>query len=220
VPAFIGLGCFPVPCLIHLFTSPLSLTTIPVDILELIVHYVSAREPMGPPRGLIALSSTCRTLYYSLSIHNNTPVYGDCFRLNFDITAPLRRFRTASDVDASRTGSSGLAAELRARFAALHYMRAVVNAQNIFKFSGQDTLLHLWTIYFMCIESDSKNHRYLFRYGHMQAYAKLCLDQYLFQSLDTISLLPDTMDRTLMMWISWFSTSWGTFAVTHWNTSN
>lgn len=191
-----------------------SLTTIPVDILELIVRHVSAIEPLGPPRGLLALLSTCRTLYCCLSIHDNTAVYGHCFRLNFDISAPLRRFDTEYDVDASRIGSPGLAAEFCARFAALHYMRTVVDAQDLFIFSEQQTLLHLWAIYFMCIESDSKNHKRLFRYGHMRAYAQLCLDQYLFQSLDASSLLPDTVDRTLMMWILWFSTSWGMSAET------
>jgi hypothetical protein len=212
-------GMFPASSLMHLVNRPLSLTTIPVDILDLIVHHVSSIEPMGPPRGLLALVSTCRTLYCSLSIHDNTSVYGHCFRLNFDISAPLRRFDTESDVDASRTGSPGLAAEFCARFAALHYMRAVVNAQNVFIFSEQETLLHLWAIYFMCIESDSKNHKYLFRYGHMRAYAELCLDQYLFQSLDAPSLLPDTVDRSLMMWILWFSTSWGMFAMTYYGKS-
>lgn len=189
----------------------LSLTTIPVDILELIVGHVSAKEPTGPPRGLLALSSTCRDLHYSLSINNNATVYGDCFRLKFDMTAPLRRFAPESNTGISRTGSSGLASELRARFAALHYMRAVVNSQDLFAFSEQETLLHLWTVYFMCIESDSKNHKYLCRFGKMRAYAKLCVDQYLFQSLDSPHLLPETVDRSLMMWIFWFSTSWGEY---------
>ncbi|KAF8312135.1 hypothetical protein DL93DRAFT_2082554 [Clavulina sp. PMI_390] len=35
------------------------------------------------------------------------------------------------------------------------------------------------------------------------------MDQYLFQSLDATTLLPETVDRALMMWICWFSTSWG-----------
>lgn len=204
---------------LYLVNRPLSLTTIPVDILELIVHHVSAVEPMGPPRGLLALLSTCRTLYYSLSIRHNSAVYGHCFRLNFDISALLRRFDTNSDVDASRTSSSGLAAEICARFAALHYMRAVVEAQNLFIFSEQQTLHHLWTIYFMCIESDSKNHKYLFRYGQMREYARLCLDQYLLPSLDTAGLLPDTVDRCLMMWIHWFGTSWGVFVFSRHGTS-
>lgn len=166
---------------------------------------------MGPPRSLLALSSTCRDLYYTLSINNNSSVFGDCFRLNFDVAAPLRRFSSEPNTESSRVCSPGLTAELRARFAALHYMRAVVEAQNVFAFSEQETLLHLWTIYFMCIESDSKNSKYLFRYGRMRPYARLCMDQYLFQSLDAPNLLPETIDRSLMMWISWFGTSWGEF---------
>lgn len=169
---------------------------------------------MGPPRSLLALSSTCRDMHHSLSVKNNPSVYGDCFRINFDIAAPTRRFASETSSGVSRTGSSGLTVELCSRFSALHYMRAVVKNQNVFAFSQQETLLHLWTIYFMCIESDSKNWRYLLRYGRMRAYAKLCMDQYLFQSLDAPALLPDTVDRALMMWISWFSTSWGETAMT------
>lgn len=152
-------------------------------------------------------------MHHSLSVKNNASVYGDCFRINFDIAAPLRRFAPEAGSVISRTGSSGLAVELCARFSALHYMRAVVKTQNVFAFTQKETLLHLWTIYFMCIESDSKNWRYLLRYGRMRAYAKLCMDQYLFQSLDAAALLPDTVDRALMMWISWFSTSWGEITI-------
>lgn len=106
-----------------------------------------------------------------------------------------------------RTGSAGLAAELKARFKALHYMRAVVDENKLFSFSSEATIASLWTIYFMCIESDGKNARYLFEYADLRAYAKLCVDQYLFQSLDDINLLDDTVDRALMMWIAWFATS-------------
>lgn len=191
-------------------TRPLNLANMPVDIHELIVYYVTAAEPMGPPHGLLALASTCWNLYYSLSIKHNALVYADTFRLKFDTAAPLRRFASESAAVEARTSTSGLASELRARFAALHYMRTVVDTQNVFCFSERETLLHLWTIYFMCIESDSKNQKYLVTYGQMRTYARLCMDQYLFQSLDAPDLLPETTERSLMMWISWFSTTWGT----------
>lgn len=198
------------PNLTHWLDRPLNLANLPVDILEFIAYFVTQSEFLEPPRGVTALSSASRRLRYSLSIDHNPSAYADAFRLKFDTAAPLRRFDQDSKASPPRTGTSGLASELRARFAALRYMRNVVELQNVFAFSKQETVSYLWTIYFMCIESDSKNHKYLLQYGHMGAYARICVDQYLFQSLDAAELLPDTTGRALMMWISWFSTSWGT----------
>lgn len=188
--------------------SPTMITALPVDILELIVEYLAEEEPFGPPRGLLRLSSTCRALYRALGFKCNSTPYAETFRREFDILAPLRRFENEVFPNGSRrVGSAGLASELKARFKALHYMRSVITSSNLFCFSSEETLTSLWTIYFMCIESDEKNSKYLFKYADLKAYASICMDQYLFQSLDDVELLEDTVDRSLMMWIAWFATS-------------
>jgi hypothetical protein len=186
------------------------LAALPLDILEHIAQYVASRDSLGPPVDLVNLGSVCRDLYYTLSFQHNPTVFANLFRQTFDTAAPNRRFYSEILSDGvRRTGSAGLASELKARFTALRYMRAVVDMQNVLSFHCEETNQHLWTAYFMCIESDGKNRLWMTEYGKLPEFARLCVDQYLFQSFEDGDLFDESIDRTLMMWVAWFSTSWG-----------
>lgn len=192
---------------------PINLATIPTDVVELIAYHAVVADTLGPPQILISLLSTCRSLHYSLSANNNHSLYADIFRYKFDTAAPLRRF---SRTQPWRISSAALTAELRGRFTTLRHMRQTVLAGGFTANWGgvssttDDLLRHLWTIYFMCIESDGRNADQLLNYGHLRAYIRICIERSLFPTLHLDAYLPETLDRALILWILWLSTSWST----------
>ncbi|KAF9510423.1 hypothetical protein BS47DRAFT_67075 [Hydnum rufescens UP504] len=185
--------------------SHLNLSTIPTDVIELIAYHAVMNDFLGPPRALVALISTCRSLYYSLSLENNPSLHAAIFRFKFDSAAAHRRFGRS---EPWRISATGLSAELRARFDALRYMRGVALSGNRSKHPDEEIVRHLWTLYFMCIESDEKNVDQLLFYGKLRPYIQICLTQYLLPVYRAGGGLPETVDRSLILWMSWFSTTW------------
>ncbi|KAF9510422.1 hypothetical protein BS47DRAFT_66893 [Hydnum rufescens UP504] len=185
--------------------SHLNLSTIPTDVIELIAYHAVTNDFLGPPRALVALISTCRSLYYSLSLKHNLSLYAAIFRFKFDSAAAHRRF---GRTEPWRISAAGLSAELCARFNALHYMRQVVLSGDRSKYPDEEVIPHLWTLYFMCIESDGKNAEQLLFYGNLRPYIRMCLTQYLLPAYRIGGGVPETVDRSLILWMLWFSTTW------------
>ncbi|KAF8328231.1 uncharacterized protein EI90DRAFT_2926448, partial [Cantharellus anzutake] len=182
------------------------LSTTPPDVIELIAYYAATSDLPGPPRDIVPLLSTCRTIYYSLSFQHNHGLYADIFRFKFDCGAPIRRF--AND-PLCRTSSTGLSLELRSRFEALRYMRTVVQTKTCITHSKEETIRHLWTIYFMCTESDRKNFVQLVSYGDLKTFLRVCMEELLLPAIETEEYVLETLDRTLVAWILWLSTTLG-----------
>lgn len=118
----------------------------------------------------------------------------------------MRRF---SNDPLRRTFSTGLGFELQARFDALHFMRSVVRTKKYIARSEEHITRYLWTIYFMCTESDEKNGLQLRRYGMLEDFLQISMEELLFPVVDSEQYLPETLDRTLVAWIMWMSTTWG-----------
>lgn len=184
---------------------------IPADVLEVIAFHGAALNKIGPPTVLISLLATCRSLNYSLSFQNNRGLYADIFRLKFDTAAPTRRF--GPELGVSRLSSFGLASELRSRYTTLAFMRTVIRNKDAVSPSEGEMKRHLWTMYFMCLESDEKNARELFEYGGLKPFVRICMEQRFLPLLDISLLIPASIELALITWILWLSTSWGTLTV-------
>ncbi len=118
----------------------------------------------------------------------------------------MRRF---SNDPLRRTSSTGFGLELCARFEALHFMRSVVRTKKWIAQSEAPITRYLWTIYFMCIESDGKNGLQLGGYGKLSDFLQICMEELLLPVAHSEQYLLETLDRTLVAWIMWMSTTWG-----------
>jgi len=69
---------------------PVTLNTIPFEVLQHIAIKTVEQGQIGPPRSIYNLLLTCHVIHNSLSFDANPLFYASVFDLQFD-TAPLRR---------------------------------------------------------------------------------------------------------------------------------
>lgn len=75
--------------------------------------------------------------------------------------------------------------------------------------SEQEFTRDLWTIYLMCLESDGRNVIQLCHYAYLQQFVRICINQDIILSGFNPGYPKDTTERSLILWLSWFTTSWG-----------
>ncbi|KAI0937449.1 hypothetical protein AcV5_005355 [Taiwanofungus camphoratus] len=124
--------------------SPLTLTTIPTDILAVIALEVALLDALGPPAHLVPLLMTCKRLNAALSFHNCLHLYARIFRCKFDWRAAQRRMGVRA------TYSSHQAWQLKKCSIALKRLRTT----DIY---SDHLTADLWTAFIMCTENDGKN---------------------------------------------------------------
>jgi len=153
-----------------------SLQSMPCDVLShLALVTVSLSAGIPTPREIttvIALTLTCCSIHYKLSLSHNPHLYADIFRLMFDIAAIRRR------VGAEATASSALTSELEQRVKALKRIKVVLDAFECEEASWDVISTDLMCLFIMMTENDGKNRYQLINFvdvtrisGYLVAYA-------------------------------------------------
>ena len=101
----------------HLMNGPLSLNTVPQEVLEHIAYFAGTDTFLGPPSSIVPLLLTNRQIHASLSIATNHHLYARIFAHKFDTAAPRARFGTF------HLTAYALADELRRRCSVLKRLR-------------------------------------------------------------------------------------------------
>lgn len=122
---------------------PPSLDTIPLEVLERIAFFVGWEQLSGPPRYLVSLCLTCKTIYDSLSLSGNPSFYASLFRSKFDTSAPFRR------LSSEHTTAQRLAGEFRTRFTTMQRIRRGMGS---YGYLFADRKADLWMAVMMMLE--------------------------------------------------------------------
>ena len=143
---------------------PLSLDTIPQEVVEHIAFFTATQSFLGPPSSLVPLLNTSRRINTRLSIIANSSLYARIFVYKFDVGAPIARFGSV------RLSASALSHELQRRFELLHRIRGRSDAKSLHNLNSKDgnglsnLLLHA---YLIMLENEGKNERQLRDYAKM-----------------------------------------------------
>ncbi|EGO28705.1 hypothetical protein SERLADRAFT_446117 [Serpula lacrymans var. lacrymans S7.9] len=184
-----------------------SLEAIPQEVLEHIVFFSTADNPLGPPAPLLSLLLTSQTIYRTLSISANPHLYARIFTHKFDIDAAIRRLGPQIAV------ATVLASELQRRCIILKRIRARLDSRlrSVSSTPQKDQMLGelLWMAYLMMLENDGKNERQLREYADIETW----LREFWFDD-DGASLAPRKIKddqwplnherNSLAMWLFWF----------------
>jgi len=177
--------------------SSSSLESLSPEILEHIAFLTVAdwNHVNGPPKELVPLLCTSRTIYRVLSSSNN--LLASIFRLKFDCAAPTRR------LGARWVTSSCLAFELKKRFAALQRIRRKICTHTD----------DLWTAYLLMMESDGRNEAQLIEWARVEEY----LHTIIAYRVHAVPESPhywftETEGTSLIIWLLWMTSSRGEFS--------
>ncbi|KAH9933441.1 uncharacterized protein B0H18DRAFT_1115442 [Fomitopsis serialis] len=124
-------------------SSPLCL--LPLEIrVEIALQVALLRTPHGPPKDIVPLLLSCKTIHDSLVFEHCAPLYARIYRSNFDVRAPRRRF--ASD-------------ELHVQNYAAQLKKCCIVLKRIRSGDLDSEFLQddLWTAVLMALENDGKN---------------------------------------------------------------
>ncbi|KAF8970670.1 hypothetical protein BDZ97DRAFT_1790416 [Flammula alnicola] len=188
--------------------GPLSLNTVPQEVLEHIAYFAATDTFLGPPSALIPLLLSNRRVHESLSISTNHHLYARIFSHKFDTAAPLARFGE------DRLTSWALADELRRRCMVLQRLRSRLDSTTHARHAdGADhkITVHdvLFTAYILLLENEGKNKQQLVEYGQM----KLWIREFWFDphgaslaiyNIRTGQWPINCIEAALGMWIFWF----------------
>ncbi|TDL26798.1 hypothetical protein BD410DRAFT_825292 [Rickenella mellea] len=193
-------------------SSPLSLNTIPVEVLHHISFFAATHQQLGPPSALPALLRLNKRIHHALSQHVYPLLYARIFLAKFDGSAPLRR------LGAHEMTVRALGDELRRRFDVMGRVRrkfgACVPETSSYEDDEDDeTTLHeaslaLWTLYIMLLENTSLNERQLREYAHLDEWLMDYWFHPLGASCTTLSIIqgrwpPNNECTALAMWLFW-----------------
>jgi hypothetical protein len=165
------------------------------EILECIAFHTATEGNfvLGPPKHLVPLLCTSRTINGILSFKYNSRLYADIFRVKFDYEAPTRR------LGIGQLTTPRLSAELRKRFVALKHIKYVCE--------DSDHLDDLWTAFFLMSESDGRNEAHLIEWARIEAY----LVSFLLSQTSESSWASFTQNggAALVVWLLWMTSSRG-----------
>lgn len=185
---------------------PLSLDTIPQEVLEHIAFFTATQSFLGPPSSLIPLLNTNRRINTQLSIITNKCLYARIFVFKFDVGAPIARFGSV------RLSASALSHELQRRFELFHRIRGRSDAKSLHNLNTTDSdglsnlLLHA---YLIMLENEGKNERQLRDYAKMGGW----LREFWFDERGASKSIvhirsgkwpPNSRTTALAMWLFWF----------------
>ena len=169
-----------------------SLCTLPAYVLEDIAVYTL--DPLGPPKELLSLLLTCRSLYNALSLPH---LYAQIFRFKFDWTSAKRRIGNRANYP------SNLAQQLKVYCRTLQAVRS----GDIHAATLLDTL---WNAFFMMIENDGRNAAQLLNYAGLKAFAKRLVFERLWEDM-RYGWPVQKAANSLALWLYWFSTDAGEY---------
>lgn len=185
---------------------PLSLDTIPQEVLEHIAFFTATQSFLGPPSSLIPLLNTNRRINTQLSIVTNKCLYARIFVFKFDVGAPIARFGSV------RLSATALSHELQRRFELFHRIRGRSDAKSLHNLNSTDSdglsnlLLHA---YLIMLENEGKNERQLRDYAKMGDW----LREFWFDERGASKSIvhirsgkwpPNSRTTALAMWLLWF----------------
>ena len=197
--------------------TPRNLDTIPPELLdEIAFHIATSGHPkaLGPPFLLIPLLLTNKEIHESLS--SSVALYARIFRTQFDVAALERRFPP------EWLTSQCLVGELKRRWASLKRMKRVAThwLRTIEEGSGmpdhvwdgypaQDVTGDMWTSFLMLLESDGQNYEQLVVWASLRSYVDAYIAQFMFPRARQIGFQSDSVNSSLALWLSWFTTTQG-----------
>ena len=161
------------------------------EILECIAFHTAVDRNFvpGPPRHLIPLLCTSRTINDTLSFKNNSHLYADIFHVKFDYTAPIRR------LGIGWLTSPCLSSELRKRFAALKRIKCRNHAH----------VDDMWTAYLLMIENDGRNEAQLIEWAEFREFLMAVL--LLRARAPPGSWFTGNQGTALLVWLLWLTDS-------------
>ena len=124
------------------------LTDLPFDVLVNIALELAVVESHGPPKHLVALLLTCRSIYEALGSHACPHLYARIFRSKFDTRPIVRRFGSEP------SKAPGLCAQLKLYCNALRRIRGGDIAASTVE-------ADMWCALFMMLENDGRNEEQL-----------------------------------------------------------
>ncbi|KAI0357969.1 hypothetical protein OH77DRAFT_1475866 [Trametes cingulata] len=172
--------------------APLSLCSLPSDVLEHIAFRVATVDLLGPPRHLVSLLCTCRHIYSTLSINDNAYLYARIFRAKFDYRAAGRRMSEEASY------SSGLAPQLT------YYCRALGDIRRG-DIDSPDITQAFWYAFAMCSENDGRNAAQLEWAGLFDCVERFIIEK-LWSNRERCGGWPlEDVVNSLALWLYWFS---------------
>ncbi|PPR05093.1 hypothetical protein CVT24_010080 [Panaeolus cyanescens] len=175
----------------------ISLIDIPQELLHKIALYATLSTVLGPPKELVNLTMTCRTLRDLLSPHNARDIYNLVFIHKFDALAPVHRLgQTAVRENA--------ALEIRRRFSAMQTFKAKDRTVDDASLTEA-----FWVAYLMVEDSDTsqKNVKQLLHAG-LPSFLDLYLRKSLHEGAESNDGWPVmSVKSSLAVALSWALTS-------------
>ncbi|KAJ3882267.1 hypothetical protein F5051DRAFT_449338 [Lentinula edodes] len=184
-------------------TTPVSLNSIPQEILSEIALFASTETFLGPPAGLVSLIKTNRWTHSCLSFFSNPYVYAKIYESKFDVSPVSRRLGVNS------FSTSALALELKRKCILLNRIRDRQGSRVNTSTQDENLQEFLVQIYLMVVENEGYNERQLREYAHIDEWLKeFWLDEHgasgSWQAIQR-GLWPDHSEITcLAMWLYWF----------------
>ena len=195
--------------------SPLSLNTVPIEVLEHIALFSAAESFLGPPSSLPPLLFTCRNINSALSITANPHLYAQIFAYKFDSAPVMRRLGWHG------VAATALSSELQRRCTILKRIRRRLDARVPFDLVaasevGDSLRTVLWTAYLMMLENDGKNEEQLRSYAGIDEWLRLFWFDHRGASLARCAVKLDCWPQNdernaLAMWLFWFLLRTGEF---------
>lgn len=168
--------------------APMSLTTLPDEVLNDIAFALVASSPLGPPSDLIPLLCTSKPINKALHFKKNTGLYARIARLKFDCNAVKRRaFKPFAKDCAEHLVHSCLCLQF--------FRRGDVD--------DEDDIEHLPTAFMLMLENDGKNRAQL-EWAGIESF----LDQYMRRRLYENRMTNDgwpleTPHGSSALWLTW-----------------
>jgi hypothetical protein len=168
----------------------------PAEILENIGLEVIRFELLGPPKALISLLCTCKSVHNTLASNRCHNLYARIFEIKFDIGAIRRRFGSKS------VRSTDLAIQLK---------KYCTNLQKIRRGDvySPDICDILWTSFLMFTEDDGKNASQL-AWAGLDTFVGQFVIAWLREDVVQHNDWPaESNVNALALWFMWFTTTRG-----------
>ncbi|KAH7911693.1 hypothetical protein BJ138DRAFT_1113010 [Hygrophoropsis aurantiaca] len=173
------------------------LETLVIPALERVAYFLATDASLGPPKDLISLLCTSKTIHRALCFANNPHLYSNIYRFKFDSSAVERR------LSVGWSSTPCFAEELRKRFSALKRIRQG-------RVEEHSHLDDLWTAYLMMLENDGRNEAQLFEWAVLSRWVHSVILHRMHASPESgSSWMFDTVGTSLSLWLLWMSNSKG-----------
>jgi hypothetical protein len=178
--------------------SESSFESLAIEIVEHIAFLTVAgcqTQLLGPPKEILPLLLTSRSLHGILSSDNNSHLYAKIFDFKFDSLAPNRR------LGPRWTTTPCLTFELRKRFTALDRIK---------RGDFSSIIEDLWTAYLLMIESDGKNETQLIEWAKIKDYLQLAIGNMANTVPGSQNIwFTETEGASLAVWLLWLTSNQG-----------